>query len=85
MKLLGLRLCDHDSNISYYDDHIILIPTYLNDVSEGGETAWYFQNLKMKPEKGLTVFWPADWMYLHRGFPPIKGKKYIITGWFTKV
>ena len=59
--------------------------TYLNDVSEGGETAWYFQNLKMKPEKGLTVFWPADWMYLHRGFPHKKGKKYIITGWFTKV
>ena len=75
----------HFENSKPYEKRIFVFMTYLNDVSQGGETAWYFQNVKMKPEKGLTVFWPADWMYLHRGFPPIKGKKYIITGWFTKV
>jgi len=75
----------HYENSAPYRERIFVHMTYLNDVKEGGETAWYFQNLKIKPEKGLTMFWPADWMYLHRGYPPIKNKKYIITGWFSKI
>ena len=60
--------------------------TYLNDVKEGGETEWYYQKLKVKPEKGLTFIWPADWTFTHKGYAPIKQNKYIITGWyhFTK-
>jgi len=33
--------------------HMVFM-TYLNDVSDGGETEFYYQNLKIKPEKGLT-------------------------------
>ena len=57
--------------------------TYLNDVTEGGETEWYYQKLKIKPKKGLTVIWPADWTYQHRGIPSKTHHKYIITGWFS--
>ena len=29
--------------------------TYLNDIKDGGETEFYYQKLKVKPEKGLTL------------------------------
>jgi hypothetical protein len=57
--------------------------TYLNDIKEGGETEWFHQKLKIKPEKGLTVIWPAEWLYLHRGCVAKKETKYIITGWIS--
>ena len=63
------------------DRHLVFM-TYLNDVKDGGETEWYYQNLKIKPEKGLTVIWPAEWTFTHRGRKAVKGNKYIMTGWY---
>ena len=57
--------------------------TYLNDVTEGGETEWFHQNVKIKPEKGLTVLWPSDWWFTHRGVTSHTQTKYIITGWYS--
>ena len=57
--------------------------TYLNDVVDGGETEWYYQNIKIKPVKGLTVIWPTDWTYTHRGLTSPTQTKYIATGWFN--
>jgi len=57
--------------------------TYLNDVSDAGETEFLHQELKVKPEKGLTLIWPCDWTYTHRGVPSPTEDKYIITGWFS--
>ena len=59
--------------------------TYLNDVSDGGQTEWYYQNLKIKPEAGLTVIWGTDWTFTHRGIPSPTETKYIITGWFSYI
>jgi hypothetical protein len=55
--------------------------TYLNDVEEGGETEFLYQKYKIKPEKGLTVMFPAYWTHVHRGLKS-SSEKYIITGWF---
>lgn len=55
--------------------------TYLNDIEEGGETEFYWQNIKMKPKKGLTVLWPSDFTHRHRGLP-CDVEKWITTGWF---
>jgi len=55
----------------------------LNDVSNAGETEFLHQELKVKPEKGLTLIWPCDWTYTHRGVPSPTEDKYIITGWFS--
>jgi hypothetical protein len=57
--------------------------TYLNDVTDEGETEFYHQNLKVKPEKGLTLIWPADWTHTHRGVTSPTEDKYVITGWLT--
>ena len=55
--------------------------TYLNDVEDGGTTDFEYFNLKIKPEKGKTLIWPAEWTHAHSGAILKSGKKYIITGW----
>lgn len=64
--------------------HLVFM-TYLNDVTEGGETEFYYQGMKVQPRKGLTLIWPADWTHTHRGIPSLTQDKYVITGWFSYV
>lgn len=61
--------------------HLVFM-TYLNDVTDGGETEFLYQKLKIKPEKGLTIIWGADWTFTHRGITSPTQKKYIATGWY---
>ena len=56
--------------------------TYLNDVEDGG-TEFYYQGLKTKAEKGLTLIWPSDFTHTHRGIISNTKEKYIATGWFS--
>jgi hypothetical protein len=56
--------------------------TYLNDVDNGGETGFFYQDLKIKPEKGLTLMWPVAWTHTHKGYPSPNETKYIVTGWY---
>lgn len=62
--------------------HMVFM-TYLNDVTDGGETEFYYQELKIQPKKGLTVLWPADWTHTHRGITSPTQEKYIVTGWYN--
>ena len=57
--------------------------TYLNDVEEGGSTYFEHYDLEIKPRKGLTILWPAEWTHIHKGNVIKKGSKYIITGWIN--
>lgn len=57
--------------------------TYLNTVADAGETEFFHQKLKVQPEKGLTLVWPADWTFTHRGIVSPTQDKYIITGWLN--
>tara|TARA_R110000868_G_scaffold396547_1_gene668782 strand:- start:66 stop:626 length:561 start_codon:yes stop_codon:yes gene_type:complete len=61
--------------------HLVFM-TYLNDVTDAGETEFALQNLKVQPRKGLTLIWPADWTHTHRGVASPTQEKYIVTGWF---
>ncbi|MCC2607708.1 2OG-Fe(II) oxygenase [Planctobacterium marinum] len=60
---------------------ILLFMYYLNDVDEGGETEFYYQKKRIKPEKGTMVIAPAYFTHTHRGNVPISGDKQIITSW----
>ena len=55
--------------------------TYLNDVDSGGETYFEHFKLKIKPEAGKTLIWPAEWTHAHKGEVLKSGLKYIVTGW----
>jgi hypothetical protein len=54
---------------------------YLNDVDDGGETEFLYQHMRVKPEQGTLVIWPAAFTHTHRGNPPLSNDKYIVTGW----
>jgi hypothetical protein len=54
---------------------------YLNDIEDGGETEFLYQRRRIKPEQGTLVIFPAGFTHTHRGNPPLKESKYIITGW----
>ena len=56
---------------------------YLNDVKEGGETEFLHFSKRIKPKTGRIVIWPAAFPYVHRGNPPLSGKKYILTSWMN--
>jgi len=68
----------------YIKRHLVFM-TYLNDVSDGGETEFYYQKLKVKPETGLTLIWPAEWTFTHNGVTSPTQTKYIATGWYSYV
>jgi hypothetical protein len=77
------RYVFHQDGASEYSKKRFRVLTYiwyLNDVEEGGETL-FWDNYKIKPEKGKLVIFPALWCYPHSGLMPISGDKYIITGW----
>lgn len=62
--------------------HLVYM-TYLNDIEVGGETEFLHQELKIKPKKGLSLIWPADWTFTHRGVVAPYEEKMIVTGWFN--
>jgi len=61
----------------------LVFMTYLNDVTDAGETEFLYQELKIQPRKGLTVIWPPYWTHTHRGIPSPNQEKYITTGWYS--
>lgn len=55
---------------------------YLNDVENGGDTEFLYQQMKVQPKQGTLVIWPAGITHPHRGNPPYSNDKWVITGWF---
>jgi len=72
----------HGENMQKKDSQRIFVFTlYLNDIEEGGETEFLYQRCRVKPKKNRIVVWPAHITHTHRGNPPLKNDKYILTGW----
>lgn len=77
--------CERNSANPECVNRVMAWMTYLNDVEEGGETYFEIQNCKVRPKKGLTLIWPADWTHFHKGIPAPKEEKIIITGWYDLI
>lgn len=77
--------CERVNNKEPFSSRHLVYMTYLNDVQDQGETEFLHQKVKIKPEKGLTLIWPADWTFTHRGISSPSQTKYIVTGWFNFV
>jgi hypothetical protein len=52
---------------------------YLNDVEEGGETEFLWQEQKVSPTRGSIAIFPSGWTHPHRALAPISGPKYVVT------
>lgn len=60
---------------------VLLFMFYLNDVEQGGETEFWYQERKLKPTLGTMVIAPAGFTHTHRGNVPQSDDKYILTSW----
>ncbi|GAB2998765.1 2OG-Fe(II) oxygenase family protein [Psychrosphaera aestuarii] len=59
----------------------LLILFYLNDIADGGETEFFYQQAKVKPATGSLILAPCDFTHTHRGLTPISNDKYVIASW----
>jgi hypothetical protein len=84
-KKKGKYIYHNDSLVSYDTPsfRVITFLWYLNDVYEGGETEFWGGDLKIIPECGKLLLFPATWTYPHCANIPISNDKYIITGWLN--
>jgi len=62
---------------------------YLNDVEQGGETAFTRLGLTIPPQRGYMLAWnnaladgALNYDTLHAGAPVVRGTKYIVTKWY---
>ncbi|RUO76807.1 2OG-Fe(II) oxygenase [Pseudidiomarina taiwanensis] len=62
----------------------LLFMYYLNDVSAGGTTDFYYQNRQIKPKQGRMVIAPGYFTHTHRGTVPTSNDKYIVTSWILQ-
>ncbi|HCP13571.1 MAG TPA: proline hydroxylase [Planctomycetaceae bacterium] len=60
---------------------VLLFMFYLNDVEVGGETEFYYQQVRISPRAGRMVIAPAYFTHSHCGHVPQSGHKYILTSW----
>lgn len=67
-----------DSHAEHANRYLVLL-WYLNDVAEGGETAFPQLDLAVQPRTGRLLVFPPYWMYQHEGRPPISGDKFILS------
>ena len=73
---------ERTGNSAFLKRHLVFM-TYLNTVKKGGYTEFLHQKIKVKPETGLTLIWPSDWTFTHRGVAAPTEIKYIATGWYA--
>jgi len=78
----GFKIWHSEKGPNTHDRYLVYM-TFLNDVTDDGEIEFFYQKIKIKPKKGLTLIWPADWTHTHRGIVSKTEKKYIVTGWFN--
>lgn len=91
----GYRIRKYDKGEGHFNYHTdassmkvinrrLVIIWYLNDVEEGGETHFIYQDIYVKPKRGRVLIFPPFWMYKHAGLTPISDDKYIIRTFLTK-
>lgn len=73
------RFQPHFDSIGPVANRYLVFLWYLNDVAEGGETAFVDLDLAVRPKAGRLLVFPPYWMYQHEGRPPISGDKYILS------
>ena len=81
----GYHIWHTDNSSIFTSRRVIVVSLYLNTIKEGGETEFLYQGIRVPPVEGTLVLFPAGWTHPHRGNPPLKETKYIVTTWLEYV
>jgi len=69
----------HFDSIHEVANRYLVLLWYLNDVEQGGETAFRQLDVTVTARTGRLLVFPPYWMFQHAGLPPVSGDKYIIS------
>jgi hypothetical protein len=69
----------HFDAVHDVSNRYLVLLWYLNDVADGGETAFPQLDVKVAAKEGRLLMFPPYWMYQHAGLPPRSGDKYILS------
>lgn len=69
----------HFDSIGTVANRYLVFLWYLNDVAEGGETAFVDLGVEVRPAAGRLLMFPPYWMFQHEGRSPQSGDKYILS------
>ncbi len=75
---IGGKFTMHSDNIGGNATRVITAIWYLNDVMEGGETEYPWQNISVKPKAGRFLLCPVGRTHIHQGKPPLSNPKYMV-------
>lgn len=81
----GYHVWHGEQGNGIHADRVLVYMLYLNGLEEtdGGETEFLYQRLRLRPEENTIVLWPAAYTHAHRGNTVLGNTaKYIVTGWF---
>ena len=65
------------------NDRVLSAVLFLNDDYQGGELHFPNQDISIKPEAGMLVLFPSNFLFIHGSKPITEGRKYIIISWFS--
>jgi 2-oxoglutarate-Fe(II)-dependent oxygenase superfamily protein len=69
----------HFDSVYQKADRYLVFLWYLNEVEQGGETAFPQLDITVRPAAGRLLMFPPYWMYQHEGRAPQSGDKYILS------
>jgi len=75
----------HHEHAFYTPYRVLAWHLTIESPKSGGDTQFLYQSMKIEPEVGKLLLWPATFTHKHRGNPPLEGQKTYITGWFELV
>jgi Rps23 Pro-64 3,4-dihydroxylase Tpa1-like proline 4-hydroxylase len=70
-----------DGGSHQFSQRQLVMLWYLNDVEQGGETDFLYQDISVTPQQGTLVMFPPFWTHEHRARKVERGVKYIATTW----
>jgi hypothetical protein len=76
------RFQPHFDSLGEVSTRYLVFLWYLNDVAEGGETAFVDLGIEVKPKAGRLLMFPPYWMFQHAGRAPVSNDKYILSTYF---
>lgn len=63
------------------NNRVFSVLLYLNDVYEGGQTYFPYQDFSIEPRAGRLALFPSNYMWPHEAKPPINSTKYAAAYW----
>ena len=75
----------HHEHSTFFPRRTLAWHLTLESPKRGGETEFLYQSMRVEPEVGKLLIWPAGFTHKHRGNPPLEGQKTYMTGWYELI